>query len=64
VANIPQIAERYSVTVGIKKEFVQEYLEQNVYYYMNDACLEALRLFYEKAAEVGAIQSVKKVRFL
>jgi hypothetical protein len=31
---------------------------------MNDACLEALRLFYEKAAEVGAIKSVKKVQFL
>jgi chorismate dehydratase len=64
VANIPQISERYSATVGLKKEFVQDYLEQNVYYYMNDACLEALRLFYEKAAEVGAIPSVKKVRFL
>src|SRR5205085_7542185 len=35
VANISSIAERYSEVLQIKKEFVQEYLERNVHYYMD-----------------------------
>jgi len=63
VANIPTIAERYSESLQIKKEFVQEYLERNVHYYMDSQCLEALQLFYEKAAHVGAIKSVRGLQF-
>lgn len=63
-ANIPAIAEKYSSELQIKKEFIQEYLEQNVHYYMDRTCLEALELFYEKAADVGAIKSVRAAEFL
>jgi chorismate dehydratase len=63
VANIPAIAQKYSETLAIKKEFLQEYLERNVHYYMDQACLDALQLFYEKAAHVGAIKSVRGVQF-
>src|SRR5207247_4488446 len=39
VRNIPAIAEKYSTDLQIKKEFIQEYLEQNVHYYMDRTCL-------------------------
>jgi len=64
VANIPTIAERYSEPLQIKKEFIQAYLEKNVHYYMDQSCLESLRLFYEKAAKVGAIKSARSLEFL
>jgi len=64
VANIPTITERYSTRLEIKKEFVQEYLEHNVFYYMTRQCVEGLQLFYEKAASLGAIKSAKGVEFL
>ena len=64
VANIPTIAERYSEPLQIKKEFIQEYLERNVHYYMDQTCLEALQLFYEKAASVGAIKSARGPQFI
>ena len=64
VANVPTIAERYSTRLEIKKEFVQEYLERNVFYYMTRPCLEGLHLFYEKAASLGAIKSARSVEFL
>jgi chorismate dehydratase len=64
VANIPTISEKYSESLQIKKEFIQGYLEKNVHYYMDEACLEALRLFYEKAARVGAIKSARGLQFL
>jgi chorismate dehydratase len=64
VAAIPEIAQRYSESLPIKKEFIQAYLEKNVHYYMDQTCLEALRLFYEKAARVGAIKSVRGLQFV
>jgi chorismate dehydratase len=64
VANIPTIAERYSEPLQIKKDFIQAYLEKNVHYYMDQSCLEALRLFYEKAARVGATKSVRSLDFI
>ena len=63
-ANIPTIAEKYSERVQIKKEFIQAYLEKNVHYYMDQSCIDALQLFYEKAAKVGAIKSVRSLQFV
>ena len=64
LANIPTIAAKYSEQLQIKKEFVQEYLEHNVHYYMDPTCLEALGLFYKKAAHVGALTSVRAPQFI
>ena len=64
VSNIPDIAQKYSDSLQIKKEFIQAYLEKNVHYYMDQTCLEALRLFYEKAARVGAIKTVRGLQFV
>jgi chorismate dehydratase len=64
VANIPAIAAKYSESLQIRKEFIQEYLEKNVYYHMDQACLDGLQLFYEKAAKVGAIKSARRVQFV
>jgi chorismate dehydratase len=64
VANIPTIAEKYGELLQIKKAFVQAYLERNVHYYMDQSCLESLQLFYEKAARVGAIKSVRSLQFI
>ena len=64
VASIPSIAEKYAEPVQIKKEFIQEYLERNVHYYMDQSCVDALQLFYEKAAKVGAIRSVRGLQFV
>lgn len=63
VANIPQIAEIYSQRLDMKKEFLQHYLEKNVFYQMDRASIDGLELFYEKAAEIGAIKSSRKLEF-
>jgi len=64
VANIPTIAEKYSEQLQIKKPFLESYLEKNVHYYMDQSCVEALQLFYDKAAKVGAIKSVRRLQFV
>jgi chorismate dehydratase len=64
LANIPAIAEKYAEPTSIKKESIERYLRQNVYYHMDRKCLESLALFYEKAAAMGAIKSVRSIEFI
>ena len=64
VSHIPEIAARYSEKLSMKKEFLQEYLEQNVVYYMDEAEIEGLSLFYEKAVRIGAIKSSRALEFI
>jgi predicted solute-binding protein len=63
-ANTTVIAERYAQTLSMKKEYLQDYLDRNVSYYTDEACAEGLRLFYEKAARIGAIPSARSVEYL
>jgi len=64
VRNIPVIAEKYAEPTGIKKEYIQEYLEQNMHYYMDQSCIDGLVLFYEKAARIGAVQGSLSLEFV
>jgi chorismate dehydratase len=64
VASTTIIAERYSETLSMNKEYLQEYLDQNVHYFMDTACSDGLQLFYEKAARIGAIKSPRPMEFL
>ena len=64
VHNIPEIARRFAQELSLKEEFLREYLTDNVHYYMDESCVEGLRLFYEMAAEVGAIKTARSVEFL
>ena len=64
VANIPIIAEKYAGPTAIKKEFIQQYLERNMHYYMDQSCIEGLALFYEKAARLGAIKGPRGLEFI
>jgi chorismate dehydratase len=64
IVNIPVIAERYTGPTGIKKEYIEEYLSRNMHYYMDRSCIDALDLFYEKAARIGAIKGRRELHFL
>jgi predicted solute-binding protein len=64
VAHTTEIAERYAQTLAMKKEYLQEYLDDNVYYFMDEACSDGLQLFYEKAARIGAIKGLRSVDYL
>jgi len=64
IRNIPAIARQYAEQLSLKEEFLQEYLTQNVHYYMDDMCVEGLREFYEMAAHVGAIKTARSLEFV
>ena len=62
--NLDVIAERYADRMDLEKDYILRYLEKNMYYHMSPECVESLRVFYELAAEIGAIKSARMIRFI
>ena len=64
LSQLAGITEKYAAALELDRECVREYLERNVYYFMDSACVEGLALFYEKAGRIGAIKSSRRIEFL
>ena len=64
VAHTADISTRYAALLEIPEQTVREYLEQNVYYYMDDDCLQGLSLFYEKAEQAGIVPIARPLEFV
>jgi len=43
---------------------VKSYLTQNIHYQLDAGCLEGLQLFYQYAAEIGALPGAPKLQFV
>ena len=57
------IARDWSPRLGISEEDVRRYLTENIHYRLDAGCLEGLRLFYQYAAEIGALPLAPGLRF-
>jgi chorismate dehydratase len=64
LAHIEDLAQEWSARIGFSAEAMQKYLTENIYYFLDDACLEGLELFFRYAAELGALAAPPKLRFL
>jgi len=62
--SIDQITREWAPRLGLSETSVRSYLTENIYYHLDAACLEGLRLFYRYAAEIGALPSAPAVDFL
>jgi chorismate dehydratase len=62
-ASLVQIARSWATKVGLSEDDVRSYLTTNIHYFLDDACLEGLRLFYQYANECGLLPSVPELRF-
>ncbi len=62
--NLDHIAREWAPRVGISQQDVRSYLTENIYYHLDDRCLEGLELFYHYAAEIGALPPAAPLRFL
>jgi chorismate dehydratase len=63
-ANLASIAREWAPRLGLSEADVLSYLTENIYYRLDAPCLEGLRLFYQYAAEIGALPAAPQVRFL
>jgi len=63
-ASLDQIAREWAPKVKLSEIEVRDYLTQNIYYKLDDACIEGLKLFYQFSAEVGATPAAQELRFV
>jgi chorismate dehydratase len=62
--NLAHITREWAPRLGLSETNVRSYLTQNIYYYLDPACLEGLQLFYRYAAEIGALPLAPEMSFL
>jgi chorismate dehydratase len=62
--NINRIAAEWAPRLGLCVEDIKIYLTQNIYYSLDSACLDGLRLFYRYGKECGVLPDVAALRFL
>ena len=64
LAHIDDLAREWSKRIPLSTVEMRDYLTNNIYYVLDDACLEGLDLFYRYAVECGALPEVPELRFL
>lgn len=64
LAHIDDVAQEWSTRLPLSLKELRQYLTENIYYFLDDACLGGLDLFYRYAVECGALPAVPKLRFL
>jgi chorismate dehydratase len=59
-----KLVTEWSTRIAIPAETLRTYLTENIYYLLDQDCLDGLNLFYRYAAECGALPSPPKLKFL
>lgn len=62
--SLQAIAEEWGPRLGLSGESVKSYLTENIYYTLDEPCLEGLQLFYRYAHECEALPSIPALHFL
>ena len=63
-ASLEQISREWAPRLGLSESSILQYLTENIHYFLDDACLDGLRLFYRYAQDCGALPSAPSLRFL
>ena len=62
--NLAQISREWALKLSLSEASVTNYLTENIHYKLDPGCLEGLRLFYNYAAEIGALPAAPELNFL
>ena len=55
LAHVDDLAEEWSERIAVPRDTIRFYLSNNIHYILDEACLRGLDLFYQLAAECGAL---------
>jgi chorismate dehydratase len=61
--NLQEIAKKWSAKLNLSEKDIHEYLTSNIFYYLDEFCLEGLQLFYRYAHECKALAKVPELNF-
>lgn len=63
-ANVDRIASTWSGKLGMSEEAVRSYLTTNIFYFLDEQCIEGMQLFFRYAQECGLLPQAPKLRFV
>ncbi len=63
-SSLNQIAGEWAPRLDIGEADVKSYLTENIHYKLDAGCLEGLQLFYQYAAEIGALPAAPEMQFV
>jgi chorismate dehydratase len=55
LAHVEDLAEEWSGRIAVPRDTIRFYLSNNIHYILDKACLRGLDMFYQLAAECGAL---------
>lgn len=64
LAHVDDLVTEWSERLAVPAETIRTYLTRNIYYYLDEPCLEGLQLFYRYGMESGALPVVPQLQFL
>jgi len=62
--SLDHICREWAARLGLTESDVRTYLTENIYYQLDDPCIQGLQLFYRYAAEIGALPVAPELRLL
>jgi chorismate dehydratase len=62
--NLEKICAEWAPRLCLTESIVRTYLTENIYYQLDQPCLEGLKLFYRYGRELGALPDSPELRFL
>ena len=63
-SSLSQIAREWASRLDVGEAEVRSYLTQNIHNQLDPGCLEGLQLFYQYAAEIGALPASPELQFV
>jgi chorismate dehydratase len=64
LSHIEDLVTDWSSRIAVPAETIRTYLSQNIHYFLDEACLQGLELFYRYGVECRALPAVPSIRFL
>ena len=64
LAHIEDLVQEWTPRLALPAETIRTYLTRNIYYYLNNDCLQAIKLFRSLAAEIGALPPLSELAML
>lgn len=64
LAHVDDLVREWTGRIAVPAETIRTYLTKNIWYFLDDACLNGMELFYRYGVECGALPTVPRLEFL
>ncbi len=64
LANIPRLVEEWTPRIALPPSTIHTYLTQNIYYHLDQPCIDTIRLFRKLAAEYDVLPPLPQLAFV